>query len=224
MSIAKVYKVLATIDGGQELIEYLQGEMSGLRDEAAKHRANKNKVLEALGVKDGDSDNVLTDVKRVMDTLKASNNDPNQMVSKLSELGQQVADLTAKYQAAEKTTQAERQKRIEAAKLNSAIEALTKSNATNPTEMAALIMSKLDVGTDDSVSYRLPDGSAVDVTAGVKGWLDANPWAVRNAQHPGAGGSGNGNNLLSLTIDDIKKMSTDQINKNWEQVSKVLQK
>lgn len=221
-SLAQIRAALAAIpEAGAELLEAFEEEMTTLRNEAATHRAAKTKVLDALGVKDTENvDQVVGEVKNVMATLKGAGNDPSQILRQMSELSNQVKTLTEQSAAEKAGREQEKAKRLEVARTNAAIEALTVGKAAKPSEIAKLIAPNLVVKDDDKIFFKQGD-KEVPVNDGVTAWLKENPWAVGNVQNPGAGGGGGGGGgaAVKYTRAQIEAMDTKTVNDNWADVS-----
>lgn len=92
--------------------------------------------------------------------------------------------------AAEKTAAEERTKRQGSERNRALLAALTEHKAIKPDQLLKILADKVKVNDDDSLTFLKDDGEEIEVNAGVKGWLDANPEFVINTQNPGGGGGG----------------------------------
>lgn len=154
-------------------------------------KAARDKVLAALGIKEDNVDAELAGLTASLEALKKSGTKPDEVGAKLAALTGQITQLTEKYNQSEQRAAAERTKRIEAAKLNKAVAALTKGNAANPSEIAKIVLASIQAKDDDSIVYCDGD-KELSIEDGVKAYLAANPWAVSNTQKPGAGSYASG--------------------------------
>lgn len=222
--LEEIYTELGKTNG--EMVADLQTIISGLRNESANRRVALSKVLDALGVSNDDkADENISNISRTLEALRNTGVKPDKVGEQLSELKKQLGDLTSKYEAAEKKAEAEKAARVNASIKAAAIDALTKGNALNPAEMAKLVSDRIKPGDDDKLTFTGDDGKAVSVADGVKNWLKANPWAVKNTGNGGAGTSGKGADKpegTKYTLDDVKKMTPEEINKHWDEVRKVM--
>lgn len=104
--------------------------------------------------------------------------------------------------------------------------ALTKGNAANPQEIAKILTQSIKVGEDGSYHFTGDDGTESSIEDGAASWLKANAWAVKNTQKAGSG-AGNGSGGTgghTYTLDDLKSMTAEDINKNWTAIENSLGK
>jgi nucleoside-diphosphate-sugar epimerase len=221
-TLQQIYEALGKIENGGPMVADLQNAIGTIRGEAASNRTSRNKVLDALGLRDGD--NVDDSVKNLAATLTALRQvgNPEELGTQLSTLQQQVKDLTDKYDASEKKVADEKAARIQADIKSKLVSALTENKAVKPDIFAGMLAGNIVAKDDDSMVYKDGD-KEVSIVDGVKNWLSANAWAVKNDSINGAGsGSGGGNtgDGKKYTMDDLKNMSRDEINKHWNDISK----
>mgnify|MGYP001168685845 CR=1 FL=1 len=224
MTLQEIYAALAAVENGATMANTIQAEINRLRNEAATYRATKNKILQALGLQDGeDLDNQLAGIQASLSALSKTGNKPDEIGRQLAQLTAQVQQLTEKAKQEEERAKAEREKRINTTKLNQALAVLQAGNAANPQEIAKIILSNIQAKDDDTIVY-MADGKEMTVEEGVKAWLAANSWAVKNTQTPGAGsaGGGSGGAPVKYTRAQIEKMTPDEINANWDAVQESL--
>lgn len=81
----------------------------------------------------------------------------------------------------------ERGKRHLSAKRSELLKVLAEHKARRPEDLVELLMGKVEVGDDDSLTFTDEKGAAVKVGDGVKSWLAARPDFVSNVQNPGGG-------------------------------------
>ena len=99
--------------------------------------------------------------------------------------------------------------------------ALAKGNALNPESMVKLVADSIIAKDDDSLVFKNGD-KELSIDEGVKAWLAENPWAVKNTASGGAGsGGGKGGSGGKYTLDDLKTMTAEEINANWDEISKM---
>lgn len=187
-TLQQIYAALAAAPNGPDMLLDLQNEVSNLRTEAATHRTAKQKVLSALGIADGaDVDQAVAGIKTTLETLKASGKKPDEMGAQFTQLSAEVKRLSDELKAEKDGRQAEREKRIGATKLNKALAALQAGNAINPDVISKLVLGNINVKDDDSLVFTEGD-KEMTVEDGVKAYLDANPWLVKNTNNAGGGG------------------------------------
>lgn len=198
MEMKQVYETLETMDNGAELIATIKSEISGLNNEAKKHRtagelnATKLKnLLESLGMADGDD--VLDKAKAMKDTLDTfaqGGKKPDEVAKQIIDLTTQVSKVTEQLGAMTKTAQAEKAKRLNSMKMAKAIELLTNGNAASPKNMAQLLENNIIVRDDESLAYTGADGKELSLEDGVSSWLKENSWAVKANGNGGSGSVG----------------------------------
>ena len=128
----------------------------------------------------------------------------------------------AKENRISKEAEAEKQKRIATATRSQLISALSKGNAVNPEQYATLpaLTGAIVVGDNDTLGFKSGD-KTVSISDGVNAWLKANAWAVKSTSQGGAGSHGPlGNAGKHFSMEDIRKISREEINKNWETIKK----
>ena len=188
-TLAQIYAALAAVQNGPDMMVDLQTEIGNLRTEAATHRSAKQKVLSALGIADGaDVETAVAGIKTTLDTLKASGKNPDEMGAQFTQLSAEVKRLSDELKAEKDGRQAERDKRIGATKLNKALAALQAGNAINPDVISKLVLGNINVKDDDSLVFMGEGDKEMTVEDGVKAYLDANPWLVKNTNNAGGGG------------------------------------
>ena len=179
-TLAQIFGALGSVENGQEMISSLQG------------------ILKKLGV---NSVEELEKVVSTLDTFKKAGNDPTALTAQLTQLTNQVKDLTAKYEQSEAKAKEERDKRIKTSINTQLLAALNKNNAIMPEEFAQLLSGKVAAKDDDSLVFISDDNKEISVEDGVKAWLSARPSAVKNTLTGGAGSgaqfSGNFKNPFS---------------------------
>lgn len=213
-TLQQIYAALAAVQNGPDMMMDLQNEVSNLRTEAATHRTAKQKVLSALGIADGaDVETAVAGIKNTLETLKASGKKPDEMGAQFTQLSSEVKRLSDELKAEKDGRQAEREKRIGATKLNKALAALQAGNAINPDVISKLVLGNINVKDDDSLVFAEGD-KEMTVEEGVKAFLTANPWAVKNTNN---GGSGGKPPAAAGEQTDIDKMSTEEYIKAREE-------
>ena len=224
-TLQQIYDALGKIeDGGAEMVLSLQEAISKTRNEAAASRIDKNKVLDALGLRDdnqkGELDSTLQNLSETLAALKKVG-EPEKLGKQISSLQTQLKELSDKYEASEKKVAEEREMRVKsniAAELTSALSA---GKAVDTKMFTKLLADNVTVSDDGSFVYHEGD-KEVSIADGVKNWLAANAWAVKNDSSSGAGtkpqGGSKGNG--KITMDELAKMSREEINANWDKISK----
>ena len=218
-TLKQIYATLAGAgENGTEMLADLQQEIANIRNEAAKRRTEKQDILKALSLDDTDNvNNELQSIKTALQTLKEHNNNPQEIGKQLQSLTEQVKNLTNKAEEAEKAKLEEHNKRISETKLNKALQILQENNAANPRVISKLIMDKLVNKDDDSIVY-VDGDKELSVENGVKSFLQANPYLIKNTQQPGGGSGSNTNTSKIYTREQIETMTPEQINSNWADV------
>jgi alanyl-tRNA synthetase len=114
----------------------------------------------------------------------------SQLQKDIAKLQRDLKKATEAQVASEKNATEERGKRQTSERNRALLAALTEHKAIKPDQLLKILSDRVKVNDDDSLAFLKEDGEEVDVKVGVKGWLDANPEFVFNAQNPGAGGGG----------------------------------
>ncbi|MBM6984623.1 MAG: hypothetical protein I3I94_00620 [Acidaminococcaceae bacterium] len=222
-TLEQIFEALGKADNGGAMVADLQSIISTARNEAAANRVERNKVLDALGLRGSENpEAALNNLRTTLEALKKTGN-PESLGSQLTALQNQVKELTDKYAASEEKAKAEHTKRIHTAMHSALQTALAKGNALNPEAFTKLLSDQVVVNADDTLAMKAGD-KTVSIDEGVKGWLNGNPWAVKNTGVGGAGSGGAGNQKPTYTMDDLKGMTPEQINKNWENIKNSLEK
>ena len=103
-TLAQIFGALGSVENGQDMINSLQNIIDSNR------QADKSgEILKKLGV---NSVEELEKVVSTLDTFKKAGNDPTALTAQLTQLTNQVKDLTAKYEQSEAKAKEEREKRI----------------------------------------------------------------------------------------------------------------
>ena len=218
-TLKEIYAALAAVEHGPEMLEDLQTELGKLRSESAARRTEKQNILKTLGIED---ESGVTSIAEALAAMKKTGSKPDEIAKQIEALTTQITSLTEKATASEQTAAAEKEKRIAAIKANKALAALQGGNAANPEVISKLILDQIKVKDDDSIVFTGPDGKELSVDDGVKSFLTANPWAVKNTQNPGGNSGGGDPGTHRYTKAEIEKMTPDQINANWKDVQESL--
>ena len=220
-TLQQIFEALGKVENGGAMVADLQDVISKTRTEAANNRVARNKVLDMLGLRDGDNlDTSLQNLAATMAVIKQLGS-PEELGTKMTALEKQLKDLTEKYTASEKKVTEEHDKRIQTAIKSQLAAALAKGKAIQPDVFTQLLLANVKAKEDDSLVYKVGD-KETSIAEGVEGWLKDNPWAIKNDSHSGAGsGSGsNGGNDKKYSMEDSKGMSRDEINAHWDEISK----
>ncbi len=203
-TLQQIFEALGKIENGGAMVADLQDVISKTRTEAANNRVARNKVLDLLGLRDGDNlDTSLQNLAATMAVVKQLGN-PEELGTKMTSLEKQLKDLTEKYTASEQKATEEHNKRIQTAIKSQLTAALAKGKAIQPDVFTQLLLANVKAKDDDSLVYQ------------------DNPWAIKNDSHSGAGSGSGGNsgNDKQYSMEDIKGMSRDEINAHWDEISK----
>lgn len=178
-TLAQIFGALGSVENGQDMINSLQNIID------ANRQADKSgEILKKLGV---NSVEELEKVVSTLDIFKKAGNDPTALTAQLTQLTNQVKDLTAKYEQSEAKAKEEREKRIKTNINTKLLSALNKENAIMPDEFAQLLAGKVVAKDDDSLIFLSDDNKEISIEEGVKAWLSARPNAVKNTLTGGAG-------------------------------------
>lgn len=222
-TLDQIFEALSKVENGGTMVADLQDVIRNTREEAAKNRIEKNKILDQLNLRsNGDPEGSLKNLVTTLTALQAAGGDPSKLGAQMSDLQKQFADLKGKYDASEKKAKEEHDKRVQTAITSQILSALTAGKAINPSEMSKMLSGNISVGEGDKIIYRDGDNE-MSVEDGVAGWLKANPWAVKADVQTGAGG-GSSKPAPKYTFDDLKGMSRDEINQHWDEISKGVDK
>ncbi|WP_337470271.1 hypothetical protein [Acidaminococcus fermentans] len=216
-TLDQIFAALGGVENGGAMVADLQAIITGARNEAAANRVERNKVLDALGLRGSENpEAALNNLRTTLEALKKTGN-PETLGSQITALQDQVKELTDKYAASEEKAKAEHTKRINTAMHAALQAALAKGNALNPDAFVKLLSDQVVIGDDDSLSMKVGD-KAVSIDEGVKDWLTTNPWAVKNTAAGGAGSGSAGNPKKVYTPDDLKGMTPAEINAHWNEI------
>lgn len=218
-TLQQIYEALGKVENGGAMVADLQDAISAARNEAAASRVAKNKVLDALGLRGEDNDDALKNLSETLKALRQAGN-PETLGSQIASMQSQIKELTEKYAASETKAKAEREKRLAAARTAAVQAALAKGNALNPESMVKLVADNIVAKDDDRLIFRDGD-KELSVEEGIRGWLAANPWAVKNTASGGAGSGGGKTGGSAYTMEDLKAMTADEINAHWDDISKM---
>ena len=178
-TLEQIFAALGKVENGGTMVADLQSIISSARNEAASSRVERNKVLDALGLRGSENPEAsLNNLRTTLEALKKTGN-PESLGSQLTALQNQVKELTDKYAASEEKAKAEHTKRINTAMYSALQTALAKGNALNPEAFTKLLADQVVVNDDDTLGMKSGD-KTVSIEEGVKGWLNGNPWAVKN--------------------------------------------
>lgn len=183
MKLAEVYAALESVDNGAALIGAIKAEMTKLSEEAKKHREAKQQADETV--------TKLTKEKEELQVkVDAAANDDGTGTQAYKQLAEQVKELQETVETERSARKEAEEKRIRADIAAQTVNALTKSNATDPEEFAKLLSGAIKVKDDGTYSYTKTDGTEGTINDCVADWLKDRPWAVKNTQTPGSGGEG----------------------------------
>lgn len=221
-TLEQIYEALGKIENGGTMVADLQDAIRGARDEAAKSRVEKNKILDQLNLRQGgDTEGALRNLVATLTALQNAGGDPSTLGTQMNDLKKSFDELKGKYDASEKKAKEEHDKRVKEAISSKVLSALTDGKAINPAEMSKILIGNVSVGDGDKIVYKDGDKD-LSVTDGVAGWLKANPWAVKADVQTGAGGGSGSQGFggAKYTMNDLKTMSRDEINAHWDEISK----
>lgn len=183
MKLAEVYAALESVDNGAALIGAIKAEMTKLSEEAKKYREAKQQ--------DDETVTKLTKEKEELQVkIDAAANDDGTGTQAYKKLAEQVKALQETVETERSARKEAEEKRIRADIAAQTVNALTKSNATDPEEFAKLLSGAIKVKDDGTYSYTKTDGTEGTINDCVADWLKDRPWAVKNTQTPGSGGEG----------------------------------
>ena len=222
-TLEQIFEALGKADNGGAMVADLQSIISTARNEAAAYRVDRNKVLDALGIRESKNpEESLLNMRTLFDEVRKLGN-PESLGGQINTLQNQVKELTDKYAASEEKAKAEHTKRINTAMHAALQAALAKGNALNPDAFVKLLSDQVVVGDDDSLGMKVGD-KTVSIEEGVNGWLTTNPWAVKNTAAGGAGSGSAGSPKKVYTMDDLKGMTPAQINEHWNEIKDSMKK
>lgn len=222
-TLEQIFEALGKADNGGAMVADLQSIISTARNEAAAYRVDRNKVLDALGIRESKNpEESLLNMRTLFDEVRKLGN-PESLGGPINTLQNQVKELTDKYAASEEKAKAEHTKRINTAMHAALQAALAKGNALNPDAFVKLLSDQVVIGDDDSLGMKAGD-KTVSIEEGVNGWLAGNPWAVKNTAAGGAGSGSAGSPKKVYTMDDLKGMTPAQINEHWNEIKDSMKK
>lgn len=189
MKLAEVYAALESVDNGAALIGAIKAEMTKLSEEAKKHREAKQQADETVTKITKEKEELQAKVDAAT-KVDASANDDGTGTQAYKQLVEQVKALQETVETERSARKEAEEKRIRADIAAQTVNALTKSNATDPEEFAKLLSGAIKVKDDGTYSYTKTDGTEGTINDCVADWLKDRPWAVKNTQTPGSGGEG----------------------------------
>lgn len=196
MKLAEVYAALESVDNGAALIGAIKAEMTKLSEEAKKHREAKQQADETVT-------KITKEKEELQAKVDAAANDDGTGTQAYKQLAEQVKALQETVETERSARKEAEEKRIRADIAAQTVNALTKSNATDPEEFAKLLSGAIKVKDDGTYSYTKTDGTEGTINDCVADWLKDRPWAVKNTQTPGSGGEGA---LGGASGDEERKM------------------
>lgn len=85
-TLQQIYETLSKIENGRTMVADMQDAISKVRAEAATNRVSRNKVLDALGLRDGEKiDENLRDLTATLDIVRKIG-DPQQMGTQMASM------------------------------------------------------------------------------------------------------------------------------------------
>ena len=92
-TLQQIFEALGKVENGGAMVADLQDVISETRTEAANNRVARNKVLDMLGLRDGDNlDTSLQNLAATMAVIKQLGN-PEELGTKMTTLGKQLKCL-----------------------------------------------------------------------------------------------------------------------------------
>jgi len=221
-TLEQIYAALGTVENGGAMVADLQNALQNTRNEAARYRTDRNKVLDALGLRDdGNVEQSLGNLANTLNVIRQIG-DPGKVGTQITDLQKSLKDLTDKYNESQKKAQEEHDRRVRTSVRSKLLSALTQGKAVKPEEIVKMFSGSVTMKDDDTAVMKSGD-KELSLEDGVAAWLKANPWAVKNDVQTGAGGgSGSGAGGHKYSMEDLKKMSREQINEHWGEISKGL--
>jgi DNA repair exonuclease SbcCD ATPase subunit len=204
MAIKDILEKIKSLEGGAELAEAVGKEAAALEKAAAdlksgqtasarEAEALKGKyggLLSALGLEDDDkAEDAARQLKETLSGFEAAGRKPDEALKQMNALARQVETVTRQLDEMTKTAEAERGKRLSAAKTGAAVAALTKGSAASPENVAKLILENIGVKEDGETLFYQGKDKELTVEEGAAAWLKENAWAVKVSPNPGGGGS-----------------------------------
>jgi hypothetical protein len=202
MAMKDILEKLSKLEGGAELSAAALKETDALEKAAAEAKSGqaaaakeaaalKGKyggLLSALGLEDNEAaQEAAKGLKDALSGFDAAGKKPDEALKQMSALARQVETVTKELGEMTKTAEAERGKRLSAAKTGAAVAALTKGSAASPENVAKLILDNIGVREDGETLFYKAAGKEVSVEEGAAGWLKENAWAVKVAPQGGGG-------------------------------------
>lgn len=215
-TLEEIYEALGKVENGAGMVKDLKDAITKTRNEAATSRINKNKVLDALGLRD--DENSLAGLTATLTALKQFGT-PEGLGKELNALQEQVKELAGKYEESEKKAALEKEKRIAEAIESQLLTALTENKAVSPKNFIKLLKDEVTVKENGEFLFK-SGGKEVAIADGVKNWLNENKWAVKNTIPKGANSNGGADGGKKYSMSELQNMSRDEINANWAEIQK----
>ena len=123
------------------------------------------------------------DVAEALDNITKAKTGPDSETSKLTKrLEKLEKEKAADKKNYDEQIAAEKGKRETAVKREALMKVLGENKAARPEDLIELLISKVEIGTDDSISFE----GGKKLSDGVKTWLGERPEFIKNSQVPGA--------------------------------------
>lgn len=223
MNLEELLKALALIPDGQKFIDAIKAIITAKDSEVAQKTTQLKTLTKTLkttedklksttdrlekfhdhtGIADDveDLDSALADLKAKEDEVLKNGGkgtpEITQLQKDIAKLQRDLKKATEAQASSEKLATEERTKRQNSERNRVLLAALTENKAIKPDQLIKILSDRIKVNDDDSVFFVKEDGDEVQVSEGVKTWLEANPEFVANYQNPGSGsfnGGANGN-------------------------------
>ena len=223
-TLNQIYDELGKVENGGTMVADLQDAIRSAREEAAKSRIERNKVLDKLNLREsGDVDSSLSQLVATLSAVRNAGGDPSTLGTRITDLQKQLKELSDKYDASEKKAKEEHDRRVQTSIRSKLISALTQGKAIKPEEIAKILSSNISMKDDETVVMKDGD-KELSLDEGVAAWLKDNAWAVKNDSQPGAGGGAQASGSHKYSMDDLKGMSREEINAHWGEISKGVDK
>lgn len=146
-TLEQIYEALGKIENGGTMVADLQDAIRGARDEAAKNRIEKNKILDQLNLRQsGDTDGALKNLVATLTALQNAGGDPSTLGTQMNDFKKSFDELKGKYDASEKKAKEEHDKRVKEAINSKLLSALTDGKAINPAETSKILIGNVSVG------------------------------------------------------------------------------
>jgi hypothetical protein len=237
MIYSAALEMIAKMDNGVELLDAIKAEVN---DKGKENKSLRDR-LKTFGDKDASAVNAVFKALEAMD-IDVTGNIPEQLEAlekntekKVgSDYDKKIAGLTKAVEGLQKSLSDEQAQKAQLAKENrtktieSSLSSAFGARVLNPSVTLKYHLANGDFDINDAgkIIYKAKDGTEALIDNGnIDSFLKDYPDAVKNVQKPGsesAPATDKGGQPLKFTIEQVKKMSSQEVAANYDAVKAVM--